>query len=72
MIDMEPTHPILQDLSEADRLQLLQTLLNDLHARGMLRSETLLQIATDVMQLAYHEDDDLLCYDHGDHEIEEE
>ena len=69
---MEPTHPILKELSETDRLQLLQALLNDLHARGMLRSETLLQIGTDVMQLAYHDDEDLRYHDCGEHEIEEE
>jgi hypothetical protein len=59
-------------VTHEQKLHLLQELLNDLHQSGYLSSETLMQIASDVMRLEYEQDDDLISFTDLDHETEEE
>ena len=64
--------PDIEELGDDQRLRLLELLLNDLHRRGMVSSDTLVQIASDLILLDYREDQDLLCFDEVAHEMEEE
>ncbi|NJB85979.1 hypothetical protein GGR26_001747 [Lewinella marina] len=69
---MEAALPDLDRYSPHQKLQLLERLLNDLSARGVLPPSTLMMMAADVMELEYREDDDLLCFQCLDHEMDGE
>ncbi|WP_420457675.1 hypothetical protein [Neolewinella sp.] len=69
---MQLTDVTLDGLDQTAKLELLHLLLNDLHRNGSVSTETMMSIASDVMLLEYREDQDLLCFDCMDHELEEE
>lgn len=69
---MPAKQPSIDGMSLEQRIDLLQALLNDLHQREMVSKDTLLRIASDVTALDYLEDEELLCFDCLDEEIEEE
>ena len=62
----------IERLSREEKFALLERLLNDLHGEGLIGSDSLMALATDVMQLDYREDEDLLCFACLPHENEEE
>ncbi|THH34933.1 hypothetical protein [Neolewinella litorea] len=69
---MEAPLPDLTALTTHQKLHLLERLLNELSADGILPRSTLMAVAADVMNLEYREDDDLLCFQCLDHESESE
>ena len=69
---METDNIQVERLSREEKFDLLQRLLNDLHREGLIGSGSLMALATDVMQLDYREDEDLLCFACLPHENEEE
>lgn len=69
---MEPTTARLDGMEQEEKLRLLELLLHDLRAKGLLSRDTLVQVASDVMLLDYREDHDLRCFDCVPHESEEE
>ena len=69
---MQPTDVPIDGLDQTAKLELLHLLLNDLHRSGAVSTETLMNVASDVMLLDYQENDDLLCFNCLDHQHEEE
>ena len=59
-------------LSREQKFSLLHRLLDDLHRQGLIRAETLTELASDLMHIDYHEDEDLLCFSCLAQENEEE
>ncbi|MBB4080382.1 hypothetical protein GGR28_003016 [Lewinella aquimaris] len=69
---MDDVSDLLAGMDREQKLRLLGRLLNDLHAEKLVSQETLVQIASEVMALDYHDDDDFIVFTHLEHEIEEE
>ncbi|WP_116125414.1 hypothetical protein [Lewinella sp. IMCC34183] len=65
---MNPSLPDLPDLTRDEKLHLLEQLLNGLARDGVISNATLMTVATDVMELDYRNDDDLLCFQCLDNE----
>jgi hypothetical protein len=62
----------IANLSQEEKLALLEALLNDLRLEGIIPPGTLMNIASDVMLLDYQEDEELICFQCLDEQNEEE
>ncbi|MCP9234760.1 hypothetical protein [Lewinella sp. JB7] len=69
---MNDSRDPLAGMDRERKLQLLGRLLNELHAEGVVSRTTLMGIASEVMTLDYHDDEDLIVFYHLEHETEEE